>query len=114
MNHECVFCSICLNKKDFIGESENFFAIKDIHPKVKGHTLIISKKHYNSFSDIPSILGNELIEFVKEMSSFLSDSDNGEGFNLILNNGSVAGQVINHMHLHVLPRKKNDSFKNIV
>jgi len=107
----CIFCKVVKGEipSEKIGESENFIAIPDINPKVKNHTLIISKKHFVNILDMPSVLGDELISLVKKVAlNFKSD------FNVVVNNGKNAGQVVFHFHLHLLPRKKGDGFRMAV
>lgn len=112
---DCIFCKIAKGeiKSDMIDESDHFFAIYDIHPKVHGHTLIIPKKHYVTLLDIPSNLGAELLSFTKHISSLLLEKKVGDGFNVLMNNLPAAGQVVMHAHLHVLPRKEQDGVETI-
>ncbi len=109
---DCIFCKIAEGEipTEKIFESENFFAIKDINPKVEGHSLVISKKHYETLLDMPSSLYGEFLETAKEVAFKLIDELNAEGFNLIMNNKRVAGQLVAHVHLHVLPRCPEDGF----
>ena len=68
MFDNCIFCKIAngeiTSKKIF--ETENFFAIKDVNPKVEGHSLVISKKHFKTMLDIPDSLGSELLDCIKK------------------------------------------------
>jgi histidine triad (HIT) family protein len=110
---DCIFCKI-VNKeieKDLVYEDENFIGFLDINPKVEGHTLIVSKNHYKSLLDMPNSLGNELQEAVKKVGLDLINSGKAEGFNVLVNIGEVADQVVSHLHVHVIPRKKEDSVK---
>jgi histidine triad (HIT) family protein len=111
----CVFCKIVKGemKSDRVGESDNFIAILDINPKVKGHTLVMPKKHFVTLLDISDKLGNEMLEFVKKISSKLMDNKLGDGFNILMNNLDVAGQVVMHAHIHVIPRKDRDGIRLI-
>jgi histidine triad (HIT) family protein len=112
----CIFCKIAQDeiKNEKLAETNNFFAILDIHPKAKGHTLIIPKKHFGTLLDIPNTLGQELLEITKQISSNILDKKQGNGFNVIMNNLACAGQVVMHAHLHIIPRKENDGLKSIV
>jgi histidine triad (HIT) family protein len=94
-----------------IYENDNFFSIKDIHPKTEGHCLIISKNHYDNSLDMPSSLGGELMDCIKNTYLKLNKDLKSEGFNIVNNNFSVAGQEIKHVHFHILPRKKDDGFR---
>ena len=97
-----------IEKLLFRDENDNFFSVSDRNPKVKGHTLVISKRHFVTLLDIPNKLGNEMLEFTKKVAGKLMDDKYGDGFNLIMNNLEVAGQVVMHVHVHVLPRKEGD------
>ena len=113
IKEDCIFCKIARGeiKSEKILETDNFFAIKDINPKTKGHSLIISKKHYNSLLDVPASLLGEFLEAGKELALKLLKEEKAEGFNLVINNYKVAGQLVPHVHLHILPRKRDDGFR---
>lgn len=115
-NESCVFCKIASGdiKTEKVAESDNFFAILDIHPKAEGHTLIIPKKHFFTLLDIPDNLGEELLMMTKKISSKLMGEKKGEGFNVIMNNLEPAGQLVKHAHIHVIPRKKGDGLRSLV
>lgn len=108
----CIFCKIA--KKDIlverIYENDNFFSIVDANPIVKGHSLVISKKHFETILDIPSSLGLDLLDCIKKTSLKLMKGDI-DGFNLVNNNFEAAGQIIKHVHFHIIPRKKDDGMK---
>ena len=67
MGRDCVFCKIARGEinAEKVKESNNFIAIRDIRPAAKGHTLIISKKHFVTLLDIPNTLGAELLQLMK-------------------------------------------------
>ncbi len=113
MVDDCLFCKIIEGEipSEKVLESENFIVVRDAFPKVKGHSLVISKKHYDSFLDMPQKLYEELLKVSKEAALKITEEAGAEGFNFIMNNGKVAGQIIPHMHWHILPRKKDDGFK---
>jgi len=110
MVEDCIFCKMSKGevKVDKIYENDNFFVIPDANPKVKRHSLIISKKHYVNSLDIPSSLGQELLNAIKNTAEILLKEPGVEGFNLLQNNFPVAGQVVMHVHYHILPRRKDD------
>jgi histidine triad (HIT) family protein len=108
MKEECIFCKIIAGKIpcEKLFENKEFIVIKDANPKVDGHCLVIPKKHYNSFLDFPKRKYESFLVVVKKaVGQFNGD------FNLVINNGRMAGQVVGHLHLHVLPRKLDDGFK---
>ena len=112
MSKDCVFCKIAKGKikRDKIFESNNFFAMRDMHPRTEGHTLIIPKKHFVTLLDIPNKLGDEMLEVTKKIVSDLMDEKLADGFNILMNNLEVAGQKVMHAHVHILPRKEGDGF----
>ena len=104
---DCIFCKIVKGEIpcDKVYEDDNFLAIKDMGPKVKGHTLLIPKKHFKTMIDIPSSLGTELFDALKKTTLKLINEEKAESFNLV-----VVGEDVSHAHIHILPRKKNDGF----
>jgi histidine triad (HIT) family protein len=114
-NEDCIFCKIVRGeiKSDIVIEGNSFIAIKDIHPKAVGHTLVIPKKHYVTLLDIPNNLGGEMLEFTKKVAGKLLDEKHGDGFNVLMNNLEVAGQDVMHAHIHVIPRKEGDGLRAI-
>ena len=111
---ECIFCKIVKGEipTEKIYENDNFFSIPDHKPKVKGHSLVISKKHFKNSLDLPNTLGQELLDCIKKTAMKLMEENKAEGFNVIGNNFAVAGQIVKHVHFHILPRKKDDGFSN--
>ena len=109
----CIFCKIAKGEitEDKQFESDNFFVILDAHPRTKGHTLIIPKKHFVTVLDIPDKLGNELLNLIKKVGFDLMDKKIGDGFNLVQNNLEVADQKVMHAHFHIVPRKEKDGLK---
>ena len=109
-NQECIFCKIVngeIESKE-VYEDDNFIGILDANPKAPGHTLIISKKHFRNILDMPTTLGNELLEATKKISLKLIKEGKAEGTNILINNEPSAGQLVFHMHAHIIPRKKGD------
>lgn len=116
MDNDCIFCKIVRGEipAEKIYEDDNFIAFLDIKPKAEGHTIIISKNHFRNLLDMPSTLGNEMLEAIKKVSLDLIKQKKATGFNLIVNNEPSAGQVIFHTHCHIIPRKKDDGLKMLV
>jgi len=83
----------------------------DINPVAEGHALVIPKKHYVTLLDIPNSLGEEMLDFTKKIAGSLLDNKKGDGFNIGMNNLEVAGQVVMHAHIHIIPRKEGDGLK---
>lgn len=110
---DCIFCKIVSGEisSKRIYENENFFSIADKNPTKEGHSLVISKKHFETILDAPNSLGPEFLDCIKTTALKLMDKYDCEGFNCINNTNEVAGQVVKHVHFHIIPRKKNDGLK---
>ena len=108
----CIFCDI-INKKaeaEIIYENEDIISFLDIRPMNFGHALVIPKTHFENFLSVPKPLLNKLIESTQYISEVINNSLNTDGFNIVVNNGSAAGQSVFHFHFHIIPRFKSDSF----
>lgn len=107
---DCIFCKISKGEipAERVYENDNFFVIPDANPVVNGHSLVISKKHFKNVLDLPNTLGDEFMDAVKKSSLKLMDELKCEGFNLVQNNFKVAGQLVDHFHFHIIPRKEGD------
>jgi histidine triad (HIT) family protein len=81
----------------------------DIPSKEDGHILVIPKQRYADFSEIPKNVLNELIQSIQKIGTAIKK--NHGGYNILLNNGSDAGQYIFHTHFHIIPRNYNDGIK---
>jgi histidine triad (HIT) family protein len=112
MKEDCVFCKIASGEIPVkrIYENDSFFSIADAKPKTKGHSLVISKKHFENSLELPDTLGQELLDCIKNTALKIVEENNSEGFNIINNNLEAAGQIVKHVHFHILPRKKEDGF----
>ena len=110
---ECVFCRIIKNEIPAIKvyEDDEVLAILDVRPATKhgGHTLVMPKKHFELITDLPDDLLEKLSLAIKKISRALLKF--GEGLNLLQNNKKYAGQVIPHVHFHLIPRFENDNVK---
>ncbi len=106
----CLFCKIANKEIDskIVYEDEFSVAFLDINPSQKGHLLVIPKKHYQNLNEIPEEEIVKLFEIVKKMTILLEEKLNVSSFNIGWNHGKDAGQVINHLHIHIIPRYPND------
>ena len=107
---DCVFCKIVKNEifAERIYENDNFFSVPDANPTVEGHTLVISKKHFENILELPNTFGSELLDCIKETAVILMKKHHSEGFNVLNNNFEVAQQIVKHIHFNIFPRKKGD------
>ena len=109
---ECLFCKIVKGEVPSykIYEDDNVYAFLDIANDVYGHTLVISKKHYNNVIDCPARSLGKIIASVKKVGDHFI-SLGYSGYNIINNSGASAEQSVMHLHFHILPRKDNDGVK---
>lgn len=106
---QCLFCNI-QNTAKILHQNKLAFAISDKYPVTKGHSLIIPKRHFVSYLDICRDELNACHDLIRFIERSLQDEDiNIKGFNIGLNNGTVAGQSINHVHFHLIPRRAGDT-----
>jgi histidine triad (HIT) family protein len=108
--NNCLFCKIAQKElpAKIVNESDNFIAFLDIHPHAPGHILVIPKKHFANLEEFELELSYEFIKIIKETMQLLTKALETKDFTLGINEGSLAGQAVLHLHFHILPRFKND------
>ncbi len=106
----CVFCKIVNGEIPSykIYENETTMAFLDISQNTKGHTLVIPKKHIENIFDLDDYTAKELFSTVTKTVKLLKNKLHFEDVNILNNNGPKAGQVVNHYHIHIIPRYGND------
>ena len=85
-------------------ETNSEIAFLDINPCAEGHTLVIPKLEVERLEDLPETQTMSLMRTIQQVAKAVSTAFDGIDYNLILNNGVNAGQVIEHVHFHVIPR----------
>ena len=107
---DCIFCRIVRGEipSAKIFETDTVLAFLDINPVSKGHTLVIPKTHYGTFPEMPVDVLAALGETLQKIGKAVKSELNSAGFNLLLNNGRAAGQLIDHSHFHLIPRNLQD------
>jgi len=113
MNSDCVFCKIANGEAwaAKVYEDTAHIAFMDIRPMSIGHTLVAPKKHYAYIFDMPDEEVGRLYSIAAKVAKAVKQSINPPGLNLLQNNGSAAGQVIFHVHVHIIPRHEGDASK---
>jgi histidine triad (HIT) family protein len=108
MSSSCIFCEIANGRIPSIRiyEDADFISFLDISPLTKGHLLIITREHYPATLDVPDHILAKALPLAKKLARAAITGVGAEGFNIIINNGKVAGQEVDHWHLHVVPRNK--------
>jgi len=107
---DCIFCDIIEGRSEaeILFQNQNIISFLDIRPINYGHTLVITKKHYENFQLVPLDELHHLMKGLQFISSVVVKSVKADGFNLIVNSGKAAGQTIFHFHFHIIPRYNND------
>lgn len=107
---DCIFCKIANGEipSKTLYEDEAFRVILDLGPATKGHALILPKEHYANLYELPEEIAGDVMKLAKKMMIQMTDRLGCEGFNLVQNNGDLAGQTVNHFHLHLIPRYRAD------
>jgi len=110
INKECIFCQIVEKKipSKIVFEDQKNLAFLDIFPISEGHTIIIPKKHFQNMEDIPEGELINVFKIVKKLAILIHNKLEIDGYNILQNNYESAGQVINHFHIHIIPRNRND------
>jgi len=107
---DCIFCKIVAKEipATVIYEDDNVLVFMDIGPIIKGHALVISKQHYDPITDTPDEILAKLHLAAKRIARAQMNGLGADGVNIVQNNGVAAGQEVPHIHVHVIPRFKND------
>jgi histidine triad (HIT) family protein len=107
----CVFCAIVAGEAPAIRiyEDDAYLAILDVRPIVRGHTLVIPKKHTVDLTDTPADTVADLVRIGQRIAKAARASElEADGNNIAINDGKAAFQSVFHIHLHVAPRKAGD------
>jgi len=108
---DCIFCKILNNEIpcNKLAENDHAIAFLDIMPVSKGHFLVVSKKHYEFAEETPAELIGEMMKLAVPLAAAAKKSLKCSGINFLINSGKRAGQVVPHIHLHVIPRYDDDN-----
>ncbi|MBU1144925.1 MAG: HIT family protein [Firmicutes bacterium] len=104
----CLFCELKNHKDKLIYENDLVFAIEDEFPVSKGHLLLITKRHIETYFETTKEEVLALDEAMKRLKIQLDQKYKPQGYNIGINNGINAGQSILHLHLHLIPRYFGD------
>ena len=110
---ECIFCRIVAGEipSTKVAESDLAYSFLDIGPIAKGHALVVPKDHYVTLDDMPAEVTAAVHELAARVAPVLQKAVGAEGLNVLQNNGRVAGQVVMHLHVHLIPRWSGDGLK---
>ena len=110
MKEDCIFCKIAKGEihSATVYEDSHFTVILDVNPATKGHCLIIPKEHFDNIYDLDGETAGKLFALATCIARAMRDALKCDGLNLVQNNGEIAGQTVNHFHLHLIPRYEGD------
>ena len=108
----CLFCDI-INKEipsKVVYEDDDVLAILDISQTTYGHTLVMPKQHYANLKEVDKETLDKVINVVQDLAKKITTACGANGFNILNNCGEVAGQTVDHLHFHIIPRyDENDT-----
>ena len=108
----CVFCAIVSGEAPAIRvyEDDDYLALLDIRPIVRGHTLVVPKRHTVDLTDTPASTLADMVRIGQRIGRAARASElAADGNNIAINDGKAAFQSVFHIHLHVAPRKTGDT-----
>lgn len=112
----CIFCKLAngVFPTNSIYEDDDFNVILDASPATKGHALILPKEHYANIYEIDEDVLGKAAKLAKKIITHEKEVLGCDGYNIVQNNGEVAGQTVFHFHMHLIPRYGNDENKKII
>jgi len=107
---ECIFCKIASGQipSAKIYEDEIVVAFLDICPISDGHTLVMSRQHFEKVHNCPPELLGQIWTRLGRIAGAVASAAGADGYNVLCNNGKAAGQIVDHLHFHIVPRKAGD------
>jgi histidine triad (HIT) family protein len=108
---ECLFCKIVKNEIPSykVYEDDSVLAFLDVHPMSRGHTLVIPKNHVTNIFEIDEATLDKISNIAKTIAQKMKDNLGVDGVNLYHASGIHAEQSVFHFHMHVIPRREDDS-----
>ena len=113
-NEDCVFCKIIEGTIPAykVYEDEETLAFLDIKPNNFGQTLVIPKDHTENIYTVPAEQLCRTMLTAQKIAIAIRNTEHVDGINIVINNEPAAGQVINHVHIHIIPRLNDDGFRH--
>jgi histidine triad (HIT) family protein len=109
-NAQCVFCKIVRGELPSARVLETSYAVVflDINPLNPGHTLLVPRSHHAHLAELPEEIAAHAGSLLPRLCRAVKAATSAQGLNVLVNNGRVAGQTIDHVHWHIIPRFAND------
>ncbi len=110
---DCIFCKIIKHEipSTTVFENDSLIAFLDIRPVNKGHTLVVPKNHSADFLTTDDKMLSDTMPSIKYLAAAVMKGVGADACNISTNNGAAAGQVIFHLHWHIVPRFSDDGLK---
>ncbi len=110
---DCTFCAIVEGRSpaEVVFEDEETMAFMDIHPANPGHTLVIPKRHARDIYELNEETAAAVMRTAVKVAKAIKEALKPDGVNLLQSNGSAAGQVVPHFHMHIIPRWHGDGLR---
>ncbi len=110
---DCIFCKLANGDipTNTIYEDDDFRVFLDAGPATRGHCLIVPKEHFDNLETLDDSVAGKVMPLAKKMMKLLKEKLSWDGFNVVQNNGEIAGQTVFHFHTHLIPRYKDDGQK---
>lgn len=107
---DCIFCKIVAVQVPaaVVYEDEDVLSFLDMGPLAEGHLLVIPRDHYDRLTDLPAEKCSKVAATFPRLGRALLAVSGAPGFNVLINQGAVAGQVVPHVHFHLIPRREAD------
>ena len=107
---DCIFCKIASGQipSAKIYEDEVVVAFLDIGPISDGHTLVMPRQHFEKVHSCPPELLGQIWTRLGKIAGAVASAAGADGYNVLCNNGRAAGQVVDHLNFHIVPRKTGD------
>jgi histidine triad (HIT) family protein len=111
---DCIFCKIVAGQIPAarVYEDEVVLAFLDVGPISDGHTLVVPKAHVEKLHDCPPELLGQVGSSLGKVAKVVAAAMNADGYNVLCNNGRAAGQLVGHLHFHIIPRRTGDGVFN--
>lgn len=109
---DCIFCKIVAGDipSHTVLEDDYSLAFMDIGPVARGHTLLIPKYHAEIIDELPPDIAGGVLSNLPRLVHAVRGALSCEGINVLQNNGRIAGQLVPHVHFHIIPRINGDKF----
>jgi len=107
---DCIFCKLANGDipTNALYEDDIVKVIFDLGPATRGHVLVVPKEHFDNIFSMDEKTAGHVFAVASKIAKFLNDELGCDGMNLLQNNGEIAGQTVNHFHLHLIPRYEGD------